>query len=122
MRVTAWLPPDASSVVPGREVQDGPMAPAPEDLVCTTCGATVLANANATANPHGHAAGDRDRDALAGVPARDRADADADADAVALARLTWTRGTDRGEVVWTCDRCSRAHLRSIEAKLDQAWW
>ena len=81
------------------------MAPAPEDLVCTTCGATVLANADADATAAG-----------------DRADAHADADAVALARLTWTRGTDRGEVVWTCGRCSRAHLRSIEAKLDQAWW
>jgi hypothetical protein len=83
------------------------MAPAPEDLVCTTCGATVLANTNANAD--------------ADAKAKSAGDF-ADADAVALARLTWTRGTDRGEVVWTCDRCSRAHLRSIEAKLDQAWW
>jgi len=24
--------------------------------------------------------------------------------------------------VWTCDTCSRTHLRSIEGKLDSAWW
>ena len=76
------------------------MAPLPEDPVCTTCGATVSADADAGA-PGGNAA---------------------EADLVAVARLTWTRGTERGNVVWTCDRCSRAHLRSIEAKLDQAWW
>ena len=40
----------------------------------------------------------------------------------ALARLTWTRGTENGREVWTCDRCSREHLRSIEGKLDSAWW
>ena len=44
------------------------------------------------------------------------------ADRIALAQLTWTRGTEHGQVVWTCDVCSRAHLRSIEAKLDPAWW
>jgi hypothetical protein len=91
------------------------MAPAPEDLVCTTCGATVLANTNTNANANANAEADAD------AKAKSAGDF-ADADAVALARLTWTRGTDRGEVVWTCDRCSRAHLRSIEAKLDQAWW
>ena len=37
-------------------------------------------------------------------------------------RLTWTAGVERGVEVWTCDRCSRTHLRSIEAKLDSAWW
>ena len=40
----------------------------------------------------------------------------------AMARLTWTRGTENGRDVWTCDRCSREHLRSIEGKLDSAWW
>jgi hypothetical protein len=40
----------------------------------------------------------------------------------AVARLTWTRGTENGRDVWTCDRCSRQHLRSIEGKLDSAWW
>ena len=39
-----------------------------------------------------------------------------------LAALTWTRGTENGRDVWTCDRCSRQHLRSIEGKLDSAWW
>lgn len=38
------------------------------------------------------------------------------------ARLTWSRGTDGGRVMWTCDRCSRDHLRSIEGKLDPSWW
>ncbi len=37
-------------------------------------------------------------------------------------RLTWTAGVERGREVWTCDRCSRTHLRSIEAKLDSEWW
>ena len=40
----------------------------------------------------------------------------------ALAAITWTRGTENGREVWTCERCSREHLRSIEAKLDPAWW
>jgi hypothetical protein len=38
------------------------------------------------------------------------------------ARLTWARGVEKGWQVWTCDRCSRENLRSIEAKLDSAWW
>jgi hypothetical protein len=74
------------------------MAPSPQDPVCTTCGATFRRDAGAAG---------RSADECA---------------AVAAARLTWTRGTELGEVVWTCDRCSRAHLRSIEARLDQAWW
>jgi hypothetical protein len=44
------------------------------------------------------------------------------ADDPALAGVTWTRGTENGREVWTCDRCSREHLRSIEGKLDSAWW
>ena len=86
------------------------MAPSPQDLVCTTCGATVRGHTDTDGDPHG--------DAVGGGPVGGTAAADP----VAVARLTWTRSTDRGEVVWTCDRCSRAHLRSIEAKLDQAWW
>jgi len=27
-----------------------------------------------------------------------------------------------GRAVWTRDRCSREHLRSIERKLDAVWW
>lgn len=38
------------------------------------------------------------------------------------ARLSWSRGSERGRTTWTCDRCSRANLRSIEGKLDAAWW
>ncbi|MBK8468940.1 MAG: hypothetical protein WAR57_06995 [Candidatus Phosphoribacter sp.] len=36
--------------------------------------------------------------------------------------LTWSRAIERGRAVWTCDRCSRTHLRSIEGKLDSKWW
>jgi DNA-directed RNA polymerase subunit RPC12/RpoP len=39
-----------------------------------------------------------------------------------VARLTWALGVEKGRRVWTCDRCSREHLRSIEGKLDSAWW
>jgi hypothetical protein len=39
-----------------------------------------------------------------------------------LARLTWARGVENGREVWTCDACSRRHLRSIEGKLDSSWW
>jgi hypothetical protein len=40
----------------------------------------------------------------------------------APARLTWSVGTEHGRTIWTCVECSRRHLRSIEAKLDSAWW
>ena len=40
----------------------------------------------------------------------------------APALLTWSRGIQNGREVWTCDACSRQHLRSIEGKLDSAWW
>ncbi|MGL5816125.1 MAG: hypothetical protein ACRCYR_01070 [Phycicoccus sp.] len=45
-----------------------------------------------------------------------------DDDAAALARLTWTRGIEGERERWTCDACSRRHLRAIEGKLDSAWW
>ena len=38
------------------------------------------------------------------------------------AALTWVRSVEDRGVVWTCDRCSRDNLRSIEGKLDTAWW
>jgi DNA-directed RNA polymerase subunit RPC12/RpoP len=38
------------------------------------------------------------------------------------ARLSWVLGVENGRQVWTCDRCSRENLRSIEGKLDSAWW
>jgi hypothetical protein len=44
------------------------------------------------------------------------------ASSVGLAQVTWARGSENGRDVWTCDQCSRAHLRSIEGKLDSAWW
>ena len=37
-------------------------------------------------------------------------------------RLSWVLGVENGRKVWTCDRCSRENLRSIEGKLDSAWW
>ena len=73
------------------------MATAGDDLVCTTCGATALGGPDLPAG------------ASAAGPARGR---EADLDPRHRAR----------RCVWTCERCSRAHLRSIEAKLDQAWW
>ena len=45
-----------------------------------------------------------------------------DDDSAALARITWTHGVENGRDVWTCDACSRTHLRAIEGKLDSAWW
>lgn len=42
--------------------------------------------------------------------------------AEATARLTWSRGSDGPRTTWTCDRCSRDHLRSIEGKLDPTLW
>ncbi len=40
----------------------------------------------------------------------------------AEALLSWSRGTERGRTTWTCEACSREHVRSIESKLDPAWW
>jgi hypothetical protein len=38
------------------------------------------------------------------------------------APLTWSTSFERGRVVLYCDRCSRDHLRSLEAKLDPEYW
>ncbi len=43
-------------------------------------------------------------------------------DAVPAAGLAWVRGVENGRLVWTCATCARTHLRSIEGKLDSAWW
>ncbi len=40
----------------------------------------------------------------------------------AEALLSWSRGTERGRTTWTCEACSRENVRSIESKLDPAWW
>lgn len=37
-------------------------------------------------------------------------------------RLSWSRGVEAGREVWTCEECSRHHVRSIEGKLDPEWW
>lgn len=34
----------------------------------------------------------------------------------------WSGGTERGRPHWLCGDCVRAHLRSVEAKLDETWW
>ena len=47
---------------------------------------------------------------------------DAAAEGEQRALLTWSRGMEGGRSVWTCDGCSREHLRSIEGKLDSTWW
>jgi hypothetical protein len=37
--------------------------------------------------------------------------------------VTWSVSVPPdGGRVWTCERCARDHLRSIEAKLDDVWW
>lgn len=36
--------------------------------------------------------------------------------------LTWTlQVSERGQT-WLCEGCSRDNLRSIEGRLDEAWW
>ena len=36
--------------------------------------------------------------------------------------LTWSTSMERGRLLHYCDRCSREHLRSLEAKLDADFW
>ncbi len=40
----------------------------------------------------------------------------------AAARLSWSKSVDHGRTTWTCERCSRDNIRSIESKLDSTWW
>ncbi|GAB1327689.1 hypothetical protein [Streptomyces sennicomposti] len=35
---------------------------------------------------------------------------------------TWTCSVENGVRRYFCDACSREHLRSIEGRLDSAWW
>jgi hypothetical protein len=44
------------------------------------------------------------------------------ATAAEVAPLSWSAAVEDGRRVWTCERCVRDHVRSIEAKLDSAWW
>ncbi|MGH9084807.1 MAG: hypothetical protein ACRDYW_05090 [Acidimicrobiales bacterium] len=36
--------------------------------------------------------------------------------------LGWSLSTSRRGVQRLCDRCTREHVRDIEAKLDEEWW
>lgn len=36
--------------------------------------------------------------------------------------LTWTCSVENGTRRYFCDTCARTHLRSIESRLDSAWW
>jgi len=35
---------------------------------------------------------------------------------------TWSMQVSERGVQWLCDTCTRQNLRSIEGKLDEAWW
>ncbi|MFB7595908.1 hypothetical protein [Streptomyces sp. NPDC056160] len=35
---------------------------------------------------------------------------------------TWACSVENGVRRYFCDACSREHLRSIEGRLDSAWW
>ncbi|MFF4030209.1 hypothetical protein ACFYZ2_10600 [Streptomyces sviceus] len=37
-------------------------------------------------------------------------------------RPTWTCSLENGVRQYFCDTCSRENLRSIEGRLDSAWW
>ena len=38
------------------------------------------------------------------------------------APLDWSTSTGRTGTRLLCEGCTREHLRSLEAKLDEAWW
>jgi len=59
-----------------------------------------------------------------GSPAGPRPRTDPSAQArAAAATAGWSRETGAGGVVtWVCPACVRRHIRSIEARLDEAWW
>ena len=35
---------------------------------------------------------------------------------------TWSLQISERGATWVCDACTRANIRSIEGKLDEAWW
>ena len=35
---------------------------------------------------------------------------------------TWSSQTGARGTTWLCERCTRENLRSIEGRLDEAWW
>ena len=36
--------------------------------------------------------------------------------------MTWSSQTSARGLTWLCERCTRDNLRSIEGRLDEAWW
>ena len=36
--------------------------------------------------------------------------------------LTWSMQVSERGQTWLCEACARDNLRSIEGKLDEAWW
>jgi hypothetical protein len=36
--------------------------------------------------------------------------------------VTWSAQTSERGLSWLCERCTRDNLRSIEGRLDEAWW
>ncbi len=36
--------------------------------------------------------------------------------------VTWSSQTGERGTTWLCERCTRENLRSIEGRLDEAWW
>ena len=38
------------------------------------------------------------------------------------ARLSWSTASTPRATTWTCPACTRANVRSIEAKLEEEWW
>ncbi|MBA2388860.1 MAG: hypothetical protein H0V67_01280 [Geodermatophilaceae bacterium] len=38
------------------------------------------------------------------------------------APVTWTAQTTERGRQWLCESCTRENLRSIEGRLDEAWW
>ena len=44
------------------------------------------------------------------------------APADATAPLTWSSATGPRGTSWTCERCTREHVRAMEAKLDEEHW
>jgi len=39
-----------------------------------------------------------------------------------VAPPSWSVALERGRRVWTCERCARENIRSIEGKLAADWW
>ena len=37
-------------------------------------------------------------------------------------RLAWSLQVGARGEQWLCPACTRAHVRSIEGRLDEAWW